>query len=85
MTITLSLSDEQQDALNDLLARHNDGIPGGTITAEEFLTEVVTGLIDDHVRLLFNAAVSRLSDAAKAMSYPQRQALIAAVASHIPT
>ena len=79
--LTISLDDEQQDALTATVAEIN--ATGGSITAETYLAENGLNAVKARVAHYYNAAMTRLGTAASAMSYDQRKALIAQIESSI--
>lgn len=76
MTIALTLTDEQTDALSAKVAERNALNPATPYTAESHIEECVMGLIDGYTAEAYNAAVKRLGDGAAKLPYEERQALI---------
>jgi hypothetical protein len=84
ISIPLTLDAEQSAALDMLVAEYNSGNQSADLSAKEYLALVLTNSINDKVARNFENAVRRLGDAAKALPYEQRLALIAQVESQIP-
>ena len=80
-----SLTTEQRAALDSLKASYCETVKLATITDAEFEHLVMTGIIEGEVKRLFDLAVQRLADGAKAMSYADRVALVQHVESQIPS
>ena len=78
-----SLTTEQRAALDSLKASYCEISKLTSITDAEFETLVMTGLIKGEAKRLFDLAVQRLAEGAKAMSYDDRVALIQNVESQI--
>lgn len=83
MNITLTLTDEQTDALNAKVAERNALKPEVDYTPESHIEECVMGLIDGYTAEAYNAAVKRLGDGAAKLPYTQRKALIEQVESSL--
>lgn len=83
MTITLTLTAEQTDALNAKVAERNVLKPEAEYTPESHLEECVMGLINGYTADAYNAAVKRLGEGAAKLPYEQRQALIEQVESSL--
>ncbi len=83
MNITLTLTDEQADALNAKVAERNALKPETPYTAESHLMECVMGLVNGYTSEAYNAAVKRLGDGAAKLPYEQRKALIEQVESSL--
>jgi len=83
MNITLTLTDEQTDALNAKVAERNALKPAKLYTSESHLEECLTGLINSYTTEAYNAAVRRLGDGAAKLQYEQRKALIEQVESSL--
>jgi len=82
MTITLTLDQEQQDALDAMLADYNASA-SSSLTAEEYLATVLHGAIAGKVKQRYDAALHELGSAAASLSYEARSALIAQVRAAI--
>ena len=78
-----SLTTEQRAALDSLKASYCKTSKQTSITDAEFETLVMTGLIECEAKRLFDLAVQRLAEGAKAMSYDDRVALIQHVEAKI--
>ena len=83
MNITLTLTEEQADALNAKVAERNALKPAKLYTSESHLEECLTGLINSYTAEAYNAAVNRLGDGAAKLPYTQRKALIEQVESSL--
>lgn len=78
-----SLTTEQRAALDSLKACYCETSKLPSITDAEFETLVMTGLIEGEAKRLFDLAVQRLAEGAKAMPYDDRVAIIQHVESKI--
>lgn len=83
MNITLNLTKEESDALAAKVSERNALNQEVQYTPESHLTECVMGLINGYTTESYNAAVKRIGDAAAALPYEQRLALIAQVEGSI--
>lgn len=83
MKITITLTDEQTDALNAKVAERNALKPAKPYTAESHLQECLLGLVNGYTTEAYNAAVRRIGEAAAILPYEQRLALIAQVEGSI--
>lgn len=83
MNIPLTLDTEYQNALDGMLARYNESAPTA-LTEPEYLAAVLNGAIGAEVRALFDAEVARIGAAAAALSYADRQDLIAQIEAQLP-
>jgi len=83
MNITITLTDEQTDALNAKVAERNALKPEVDYTPESHIEECVMGLIDGYTAEAYNAAVKRLGEGAARLPYKERQALIQQVESSL--
>lgn len=81
--MNLTLNTEQRAALDSLKASYCETSKLTSITDAEFETLVMTGLIEGEAKRLFDLAVQRLAEGAKAMSYDDRVALIQNVEAKI--
>jgi hypothetical protein len=82
MNISITFDDEQTDALNGMVADYNTA-SGESLTAEQYLTRIAVGAVDNVVESNYQATVRQIGDAAKTMSYADRQALIASIQEQI--
>lgn len=83
MTITLDLSEEQQDALDAAVSALNerDGI---SVTQEQYITQFgVNALLDSLTQSAYQVSVARLGAAASGLDYTKRKALIAQIESQL--
>jgi len=71
-----TLTTEQRAALDSLKSSHCKIAKLNSIEDAEFEALVMTGLIEGEAKRLFDLAVQRLAEGAKAMSYDDRVALI---------
>lgn len=78
-----TLTTEQRAALDSLKAAYCEKSKLASITDAEFEALVMTGLIEGEAKRLFDLAVQRLAEGAKAMSYDDRVALIQHVEAKI--
>lgn len=78
-----TLTTEQRAALDSLKAAYCEKSKLASITDAAFETLVMTGLIEGEAKRLFDLAVQRLAEGAKAMSYDNRVALIQHVEAKI--
>ena len=76
-----TLTTEHRAALDSLKAAYCETAKLVSITDAEFETLVMTGLIEGEAKRLFDLAVQRIAEGAKAMSYADRVALIQQVES----
>jgi len=83
MNLTITLTDEQTDALNAKVAERNALKPTVPYTPESHLEECVMGLIKGYTTESYNTAVRRIGEAAAILPYEQRLALIAQVEGSI--
>lgn len=84
MNLTLSINQEQTDALQARVDLFNAGSGQPPLSPEQFLTqEVVMAEIDRLTKQAFDAAVAHLGDAALSLPYTDRLALIAQVKSQL--
>lgn len=88
MNISLSLNQEQTDALTGVLAGINAQRAAATppqepLTAEDYLALVLMKAVDSYVATAYQNAVKRLGDAAAQLPYAERTALIAQVESSL--
>jgi len=81
--MNFTLNTEQRAALDSLKASYCETSKLTSITDAEFETLVMTGLIEGEAKRLFDLAVQRLAEGAKAMSYDDRVALIQHVEAKI--
>jgi hypothetical protein len=86
MTINLTLNDEQTDALASVVANINTKLPEDSTpyTPESYFTEVLMGAVNSYAATAYEATVKRIGTAAAALSYTERQALIAQIESQLP-
>ena len=75
LTVPISLSDEQNDALEARVDELNSK-NGSSLTKDQFLQECLMNEISKLVDQKFNAAAHRLTDMAKALPYTTREDLI---------
>lgn len=85
ISITLTLNQEQSDALQERVDLYNSGSGLASIIPSEFLETVqlepyIKTLVDQR----YAASLTRLGTAASALPYDQRQALIAQIESQLP-
>jgi hypothetical protein len=81
-TVTIELDDEQEAALSELVSEFN--AQNGTAYANgDLLAALALGNIAERVRVRYAKALQDLGDAAAALPYAQRQALMAQVAAAI--
>jgi len=83
MNITLNLTQEESNALAARVAERNALNPAVPYTPESHLAECVMGLINGYTKEAYDNAVKRIGDAAAALPYEQRLALIAQVEGSI--
>lgn len=83
ITLTLTLTDEQTDALSAKVAERNALNPATPYTPESHLEECLTGLINGYTAEAYNAAVKRLGEGAAKLPYEERKALIQHVESSL--
>lgn len=83
MNITLTLNDEETDALQVRVDAHNQANPDDQITPEILCERRLMAGIAEDVATDYNTALARLGAAAATMPYGQRKALMAAVATQI--
>jgi len=81
--MNFTLNTEQRAALDSLKESYCESSKLTSITDAEFETLVMTGLIEGEAKRLFDLAVQRLAEGAKAMSYDDRVALIQHVEAKI--
>lgn len=81
MNLTLTLNQEQTDALNAWVNERNAN--GANVTAESHLTELVMSAINGKVASYYEAAVKRIGAAAAALPYADRLALIQQIESQV--
>lgn len=80
MKLTLSLNQEQIDALTDRVALYNAGSGQPPITVEQFLEQVHCGdYIAQLVEAKYQASVARVATAFRPLPYDQRIATVAAL------
>lgn len=75
---SITLDAEHLDALTALVTAHNEQA-GTTLSAEQYLEAVLSGIIADKVRQRFAASVERIGAAAASLPYEARLGLIAQV------
>ena len=80
MDISITLDEEQTDALDSLRAAFDD-----SLTAEEYLAQVLVDIVNAEVSRQFTLVANDLVAGAKALPYASRVALIAQVQSQLPT
>lgn len=80
--ISITLTEEENDALLATVAEAN--AKGGSTTAEQLLKENGTNFVGQRVSQYYAAAMQRLGNAAAALPYAARKALIAEVESKLP-
>lgn len=83
MNIPLTLDAEYQSALNGMLARYNESA-STALTEAEYLAAILKGAIGTEVKALFDAEVARIGTAAAALTYADRQTLIAQIEEQLP-
>lgn len=83
MNITLTLNDEETDALQVHVDAHNAANPDDQITPEILCARRLMAGIAEDVATDYNTALARLGATAATMPYGQRKALMAAVATQI--
>ena len=74
MDISITLDEEQTDALESLRVAYDE-----TLTAEEYLSTVLMGVIISEKDRLFDVAAAGLVSDAKSLPYQTRLGLIAQV------
>lgn len=85
ISITLTLDQEQSDALQDRVDLYNAGSGLTAITVSEFLKSVqlesyIKALVDQR----YAASLNRIGTAAASLPYAERQALIAQIEAQLP-
>ena len=78
-----TLTSEQRAALNSLKDAYCKTAKRDSISDSEYESLIMTGIIEAEAKRLFDLAVQRLADGAKAMSYDDRVALIQNVEAKI--
>ena len=85
ISISFTLNQEQSDALQERVDLYNAGSGLSAITPDEFLETVQ---LDPYIQTLVDqryvASLTRLGTAASALSYAERQALIAQIEAQLP-
>jgi len=78
MTLNLTFTQEQADALAGVIAGENAALPAGStaFTDDSYLTHVLMFAVDGYVATAYERAVQRIGNAAAALPYEERQALI---------
>lgn len=85
MNIELTLNDEQADALQLRVDLHNAASPEDIVDSAELIKRRVMAGIGEDVATDYQMALKRLGDGAAALSYSDRKALMAQVASQLPS
>jgi len=84
ISITLTLNQEQSDALQDRVDLYNAGSKLPAITPSELLKLIqIEPYIQTMVNERYSASLGRLGAAAASLPYAERQALIAQIESQI--
>ena len=81
MNISISLTSEQNAALDDLLAEYVAPTQSAPISADTYLQTVLMGVINDKVSEKFNKAASELVKAVQEAPYPKQVEIISLVKS----
>ena len=85
ISITLTLNQEQSDALQDRVDLYNAGSGLTAVTASEFLKLVqFESYIQTLVDQRYAASVQRIGTTAASLPYAERQALIAQIEAQLP-
>jgi hypothetical protein len=82
ITITVPLTQEQVDALDAYTAKWNNGTGTSTI-ADRIRDDAVAPFLKARTEEAYTAAVARLGEAARSLSYAERMALISQVQQQI--
>lgn len=82
--MNITLNSEQRAALDSLKQAHKKQT-NLDLTDDDYIATVMTGLIESEAKRLFDLAVQRLAEGAKAMPFADRVALIQRVESQIPS
>lgn len=85
MTIEITLTTEQSDALNGVITAANAGLAEGATpyTPETYLTMLLTKAVESYAKTAYEASLRRLGEGAAALPYEARLALIAKVEAQI--
>lgn len=82
ITVQIPLTQEQLDALQSYTDRYNNNAGTSTI-ADRLREDVITPWVKARTDEAYTAAVQRLGEAARGLSYAQRQALIQQVTQQL--
>ena len=82
LTITVQLTQEQVDALTAYTARWNNDTGTSTI-ADRLRDDAIAPFLKARTEEAYTAAVARLGEAARSLTYAERMALIAQVQQQI--
>lgn len=74
-TISITIDQEYQDALTELLESYNNSL-AAPISETEYLSTVLVGCISGKVKERYSRALTELGDAASTLGYEDRCALI---------
>lgn len=85
MTISLTLNDEQLDALAKRVNDWKDRNGFTTATAEDYVIALVMGEIGNYVTADFNAATQRIAELAASKPYSERITLISQLTTQLTT
>lgn len=82
-TLTVELTQEQEDALTGGVALYNQA-NRTELTTDEYLIRNATASVDMFAQTAYQNALRRIGESAKELPYESRLALIASVESQIP-
>jgi len=82
MNISITLNEEQTNALKDLVDAFNTNKPS-PVSSTEYLQTILIGIINDKVKSNFKKSADSLVSGAESLSYSDRLELIALVQSKL--